>query len=345
MFTEPPGNFMLETEFQLPWVQAGFLKSSSDWIDQQLNQVGLIGCGLIEPTHVVPWSAVYRVPTNDGDLYFKVCPPAFVQEVRVTQLLSLLRPEILPDLIAVHPENGWLLMRDGGPTLRSYKGSDLYLVHWQRVLPLYAGLQQDLETKSHDLLDAGAMDRRLSLLPEKFEILLADTESLLIDHENGLSSRQYGQLVDNLPSFKERCSRLNSFGLPETIQHDDFHCNNIFAGQSGYRFFDWGESCVAHPFFSMVVTMRSIAYHQGLESLAPELTTLRNRYLEAWGEYLDWGSLLEAYELAVQLGAVNRALTWYRLLLALPEPYRSDEAESVPGWLLEYLDSFESFAQ
>jgi hypothetical protein len=283
------------------------------------------------------------VPTNEGDLYFKACLPALKQEVRVTQLLSLFRPDILPDLVAVQPDQGWLLMRDGGPTLRTYKGSDQYLVHWRRVLPIFAGLQRDLAVESDDLLNAGAMDSRLSSLPKKFKILLADTESLLIDQEDGLSSRQYEQLVDNLPSFTEKCFKLSSFGLPETIQHDDFHGNNIFAGLKGYRIFDWGECCVTHPFFCMVVAMRSIAYHHGLEASAPELTDLRKQYLEVWQDYLDWTKLVEAYKLAIQLGTVNRALTWYRVILALPEPYRSDEAESVPGWLLEYLSSLENY--
>jgi aminoglycoside phosphotransferase (APT) family kinase protein len=135
------------------------------------------------------------------------------------------------------------------------------------------------------------------------------------------------------------CATLESYGLPETLHHDDFHGNNICAGDRGYLFFDWGESCVAHPFFTMVVTLRAIAYFLKLTGDAPELAELRDIYLEPWTKFMDRRDLDDVYDLANLVGMVNRALTWYRVVSGIPEPHKSEEAGSVPGWLLEFLEA------
>jgi hypothetical protein len=36
---------------------------------------------------------------------------------------------------------------------------------------------------------------------------------------------------------------------------------------------------------------------------------------------------------------VCRALTWHRVVTSLEEPFRSEQAEAVPGWLGEFLEA------
>ena len=59
-----------------------------------------------------------------------------------------------------------------------------------------------------------------------------------------------------LPEYAERCELLAAFGIPETIQHDDLHDGNVFVRDGRNLFFDWGDSCVSHPFHTLVVTLR-----------------------------------------------------------------------------------------
>jgi len=113
---------------------------------------------------------------------------------------------------------------------------------------------------------------------------------------------------------------------------------NIFVRDGRYSFFDWGESCVAHPFFTMMVTLRSIAYQLQLEANDPRLVRLRDIYLEPWLGYGPRQHLLAAYSLAQRLGTVCRALTWYRVVSNLPDPLKAEHAEAVPGWLQEFLE-------
>ena len=51
------------------------------------------------------------------------------------------------------------------------------------------------------------------------------------------------------------------------MQHDDLHHHNVFRGPDGVRVLDWGDTSIAHPFFSTVVTFRFLEEHNGLAAL------------------------------------------------------------------------------
>ncbi len=74
--------------------------------------------GDIEQPHVRPWSTVLRVPTPDGDLYFKAVSAIHVFEAALTALLASLQPDRVTEVVAMDSERGWMLMRDGGSRLR-----------------------------------------------------------------------------------------------------------------------------------------------------------------------------------------------------------------------------------
>ena len=58
------------------------------------------------------WSAVVRVPTTDGEAWFKEDPPSLAFEPALTAALAPRRPDILPEVIAF--EGPRLLTRDAG---------------------------------------------------------------------------------------------------------------------------------------------------------------------------------------------------------------------------------------
>ena len=79
------------------------------------------------------------------------------------------------------------------------------------------------------------------------------------------------------------CARLADFGIPATLQHDDLHDANVFVGDGRYRFFDWGDAVVAHPFFSLLVrcgSRRTLASRTG----TPRCSAA-DAYLDLWRSY------------------------------------------------------------
>jgi hypothetical protein len=232
-------------------------------------------------------------------------------------------------------------MHGSGVSLRSLVQRQGQIERWQRCLTRYAQVQIDMIPHAQQILDLNVLDRRLAVLPDQLARLLEDVDALCIEHEDGLSTDEYNELQAHLPRFRQLCAELADYGIPETLHHDDFHDGNIFVDETGgtdrVTFADWGESCVAHPFFSLVVGLRSAAYTMQLEPGDPALDQLRDAYLRPWARYAGWADLQTAFALANRIGMVNRALTWYLVVSNLQEPYRSEQVDAVPGWLHEYL--------
>ena len=104
-----------------------------------------------------------------------------------------------------------------------------------------------------------------------------------------------------------------------------------------YRFFDWGDSCVSHPFHTLVVTLRSTAYRFDLEPDGPELLRLRDAYLEPWTAFGTRAELAAGFASAYRTGTIARALAWYRYVTARDTGAAAEDAQSVPYGLKLFL--------
>lgn len=321
---------------QPPWLQPGWLEQASTWVHAALGHQGIDVTGAIDQPHV--HSTVLRVPSTAGDIYFKAASPTLAHETALTQALWRWRPDCMPPVLAVDLARGWMLTPNLGVTLRSLVQSTRDLGHWERVLPTYAEVQIDLTSRVNELLGLGVLDRRLTMLPDYYEQLLNDTDALLIGHPNGISIEEHQRLRQFAPQFRGMCERLADYGIPETLHHEDFHDANIFVRSDHYTFADWGESGVAHPFCTWLVTSRVIAWRLALEQEAPELVWLCDVYLEPWTCYASRENLNAALKLAYRVGMVCRALTWRQVVAGEGEPFRSEHADAVPGWLQQFLN-------
>ncbi|MBM0275868.1 phosphotransferase family protein [Micromonospora tarensis] len=315
------------------WSSEQWQVRARSWVDAQLSRAGRRVTGLVEP-RVRPWSLVWRVPTDDGPVWFKANNPGTTHEAVLITSLAELAPDRVLTPIAVDPAQGWSLLPDGRESLRDLLARDSDLTHWERALPGYAALQLASEPRAAELVARGVPDQRPEVLAGLFAELLDDHRSLLIGAEAGLSPELYERLRAELPSYAERCRRLADLGIPAAVQHDDLHDGNVFAGQDGYRYFDWGDASVAHPFGTLLVTLRSIRHTRKLAAGDAQLARLRDAYLEAWTDRYDRRTLVEAADLAINLGPVSRSLSWRRALDTAEES-RAEYVDAVPGWLAE----------
>jgi hypothetical protein len=285
------------------WTQEAWLEAAHAWILAELERLGLSLTRPIEQPHVRPWSTALRVPTGGGDLWFKANMPALSHEAAIVSVLVRRRPDCVPELLAADLERGWMLQADGGTRLRE---SGLDAGCWEEVLPLYADLQLDAAADRAVLLEAGAPDRTLAVLPTLYEQLVAG------------EARELRALT---PRVAELCEELAGLGLPETIQHDDLHDGQIFVHDGRYRFFDWAEACISHPFFTMTVT------------LTPELDRFRDAYLEPWEGIARREELQAVFPTALVLGGICRALTWRTVIEGMPQQFAAEWAHMVPNRL------------
>ena len=261
------------------------------------------------------WSTVLRVPTAEGDLYFKAVAPVHRFEAALTARLFELQPRRVTEVLDVDAERGWFLMRDAGTRLRELVETPADLPHWEALLPEYAQLQIEVAPRARELLELGTPDHRLAVLPEQLRAL-AETDLRPL-------------AIEALPRFEEMCRTLAAAGIPETIQHDDLHDGQVFFREGRYLFFDWGDSCVSHPFHSLTVILRSIAWKLNLTPGGPELERLRDAYLEPFG------ADPELADLGYRTGTVARALAWHRMVAAREPQFIDEDDASSPAYGLK----------
>jgi hypothetical protein len=299
---------------ELLWTQADWLDDALGWIRARVDVAGEI-----EQTHVRWWSTVLRVPTADGDLFFKAVAPVHRFEAALTARLAELQQRRVTEVVAVDPERGWFLMRDAGTRLRELVESRDDLHHWESVLPEYARLQIEVSPHADEFLALGTPDERLAALPDLFGELLATRPPGLTDDERRSA-------LAAVPRFEEMCRELADDGLAETIQHDDLHDGQVFVRDGRYLVFDWGDSCVSHPFHSLTVTLRSISWRLDLEPGGPELQRLRDAYLEPFGR----GP--EIAEIAYRTGTVARSIAWHRMVSAREREFVDEDDLAGPAY-------------
>lgn len=320
-----------------PWQDPTWLASAHDWINRQLADRACQLTSAITQPHLRPWSTVLHMQTDQGVFYFKASAPYFGHESALTQYLSALFPPLLPDLLACDTSRHWLLMRDSGTPLRTSVKQTLSIEPWRAIVPAYTNLQKAMIPRVAELLSLGVLDRRLTSLPNRLADLLNQPDALLTWQPDGLLPAELALLRRSLGTFEHMCTRLANLGIPATLHHDDFHDGNIFLQPGRIIFTDWGESAVTHPFFSLVVMLRSLENSLDLQPNAPELETLRSWYLGEWSSYAAPADLRAGLALAEQIGYINRALTWNLLISNLSEAEKPTYRHAVPAYLKEFL--------
>ncbi len=323
----------------IPYSSSWFdFANAEKWIHAELIKQGIQITGPLDQFYARPWSILIRIPSSSGNIYFKAVSPESRHEVALMVKLHQWHPECTLPVIASHLGQGWLLTPDGGTTLReAIRGSQDFR-HWQSVLPIYARLQIDLTRHIEEIFSIGEPDRRLKALPGQYEALLQDHQALYIDQKDGISSEQVQRLQALVPDFAAMCAELETSGIPETLNHGDLTDGNIFLSNGHAIFFDWGDSVISHPFFSLRTTFVSLYFSMGIDYGAPELDVLRDIYLEAWKEYGALDELRAAFQLALKVAPISRALDWQRATSKLQGSEKAEYGFAVPSLLQEFLE-------
>jgi len=233
---------------------------------------------------------------------------------------------------------GWFLAEDAGERLREIFARDRDIRRWQVVLPVYAELQLATAPRTAELLKLGAPDRRASALARSYERLLEKRSLMRVGLNEGLTLAQHQRLRALVPQISEWATTISA-AFPDTIQHDDLHDGQVFVRDGQYRILDWGDACVSHPFYSLSVILRSIAYGFKLKNDARDLARARDAYLEPFTSVATAKQIRSAYPIAVRLGWITRALSWALVVENLPPSKKKEERGSVPRSLQRFLEA------
>jgi hypothetical protein len=275
--------------------------AAEEWIRKHVEPIGAI-----ETTHDRPWATVMRVPVAGGLTWFKACAPVQAFEPRLTAELYGRWPDRVTEVLAVDEGRSWMLLGDAGIAVGE-RGNPPEA--WLEALPLYAELQKGESAYALDHIGHGVPDLRMAVLPSGYERLVAS--------ELPLAREEVKRLRDYAPRFTELCAALAELGIQESVQHDDLHVANLYSEGHKLRVVDWGDSSIAHPFFSLVVTFRFLEEVNHLTSFDPWFRKLRDAYLEPWGSGFE-----ENFEIAIRAGWFALAIARIRQRDALPPDAR-----------------------
>jgi hypothetical protein len=324
---------------QLIWQDLEWRKQAREWIHEQARNRSILIKGEIDQPHMYAWSTVLHVPTDQGKLFFKATAPETIHEAALTRALANWFPDCMPELIEVDVHRGWMLMRDGGEQLRASIRPTKDIVPWQPVILRYAEVQVGLADHVTELLSLRLPDHRLHVLPALFTRLLANQESFMVDQEKGLTSAEWEEVKAKSGTFEQICANLAAAGIPESINHGDFHDGNVLVKDGRITFFDWGDADVTHPFVSLRTFLVSIEIALDLEdySLTPEMEALLQLYLKPWERFASKPDLLNAYRLSKPVASVVKALSWHTTITRMGADLRKEYAWIVPELMREFL--------
>lgn len=253
------------------------------WALEHLAVAGRQVTGPVEWPHVQVWSVVARIPTSEGPVWLKSVPDDLRHEAALTALVADRRPDAVPRLLAHDAERGLLLLADAGRRLREVIAHERRLDRWHDALALYAGVQRDVADDVATMLGAGVPDLR-------GDALLARYVDLVDGLDLGADARAA------IPEVGGLVQELTDSGVPDSVQHDDLHDAQVFLGEDDtFTLTDWGDSCVAHPFLSLAVTLDGvIAWGLDDQEGSAEVDPFQLSYLGVWAEAL--GRRLEDLE-------------------------------------------------
>jgi hypothetical protein len=303
---------MLHPHGAAVWGSAQWRDVAVAWLDERLALAGIVRTGDVEQPHLRPWATVLRAPTSAGTVWMKAAGPGTAFEAGLYTILVETAPDLVLTPIATDPARGWVVLPDGGPSLGERLDERELADAIVPALVAYGRLQLGLAPRAGELLALGVEDMRPSAMPQRFEEALEATAAAADPavHERVAAMRG---------TVASWCEELAASPLSPSLDHNDLHPWNILGDARSPRFYDWGDSVVAHPFAAMLVPLGFVQRALGAGLGDPGFLRARDAYLEVFAAVAPPGELAGTLGLACQVAKIARVLTWDRALRAARE--------------------------
>ncbi len=303
------------------WSRPGWLVEAGSWMRAQMIQAEYKEPESPRIHQLWGVSVVLSARSLTGTAFFKCSGDRFRHEPLLTRALASHSPTLLPDVVAVEPNRGWLLMRDlQAPLLGDQPESK-----WDVGLDALVSLQHEWLGRTGVLLELGSEPRPLDELATWVSGTAGDRHLM-----SRLTPDTRDAWTAAVPTMVEACRRLDQIGPGPSLVHGDLHPWNVVANENGTRIFDWTDASVGHPFLDLVT------YVMRTDNLEIR-RSLFDRYLDGWSAFLSREDLKEAGRLALVVGALYQAHTYSKLLPTVMPDDLGQLRDGDIGWLKRAL--------
>jgi hypothetical protein len=302
------------------WSSAAWRQLAVSWLDEQLADVGSRRTAEVEQPHLRPWATVLKAQTTSGTVWFKACGPATAFEVGLYLLIDRVAPEQVLNPIATDLTRGWIILPDGGPPIGDYLAGAELADAMETAMTAYGNLQRTLARHVDQMLALGLTDMRPAIMPMRFEEALRAVGEHVSARGDAADRSSFERVLGLGGTVNSWCEKLSAVGGQHSLDHNDLHPWNVLFSRADrrtwVRFYDWGDSVVAHPFASMLVPLGYMRQHLGASLDHPRVLRIRDAYLDAFSDLGSRAELVETLQLACRVGKIARALTWDRAIKA-----------------------------
>ncbi|MCC6606156.1 MAG: glycosyltransferase [Anaerolineae bacterium] len=289
-----------------PWDDAGWLEAVTLWVKTEMGHNSRFLTGPSETVRRSPDGCILRFPTGKASVYLKAVPSHYAHEPVLTEALARQFSAHITPVLAVEPKQRWLLTEEmsGRPLYETFD-----LRAWQKTMRILAQMQIHFADKAETLLALGCFDRRLARLGERLRLFQAAASHFNLD------SALFVQIA---PQVELLCQQVASYQIPATLEHGDFHPNNIFIAGQHPVIFDWADSAVSHPFFSPAALLGYITLT--LPDMQEHEASLQAAYLQPWTTYRPMAELVRSFEIIRPLATLHYALNMFECWQSRPQP-------------------------
>jgi len=324
------------------WISPVWRLEADAWISAALADHGSNPTGPIEQPRARFWSTQLTVESTTGRWWFKANNPDQAFEAGLVATMAELVPEHVAAPLRVDAGRGWMLTADQGPTLYASGRTDRET--WARVVGDFADLQRQLAGEADALSATGLPSLPPTSGPDHIAALVEEATGYADDDPRYVPPDLATRAGAVLPRIAAAADRLTAGPVPLSLEHNDLHSNNAFVppgpGQP-LRFFDFGDSVLAHPFTSMALPIDTACEDWNVDRNSRDIDYIVDAYLEPWTDDGERGDLRELLDIAVAFGDVHRLATWHRVLPYAGDDELSDFGPAVPGFLSRVVEVWE----
>lgn len=237
------GDALADHPLRQEWARPGGPDVLLAWARERLRQHGIEPVGPAQQMRTWNLSALWRLPTTSGPIWFKTVPDFFGHEGAVIDWIG---PPVAPRVIDFAFGRTLLSELDHAENHDLAEPTQL-----RPMVSALTELQQRARTDVGTLLTLGVPDRRLRTWLDPLTTTV-DAWSRQLDRDE---REALTVLVEGLP---DRLAKIEDCGVPDTLVHGDFHPGNVAGRATDYVILDWGDSFVGHPLLDELAFTRRL---------------------------------------------------------------------------------------
>lgn len=319
------------------WRSERFRDAARSWAHEVLIDLGYEVVGPLTEHRVRFWSAVFTMVTDRGKVWFKATNPGQRFEAGVSEVLARLVPDDVLAPLAVDAGRGWLLLPDGGRTLRDR--GEVTPADWEALVVQAARMQRTLVPHERALTGAGLPALTPAQAAGYVTGVVEELTELPADHPQHLDVRTARRLLTELGAVRRSFDDLDSSGVPLTLQPNDVSAANAFPcgrGHGQFAMFDLGDAFWSHPFAMLQVPTRMAtgAWPERPRADHPLAVRLRSVCGRQWG-FSPGADLERLIDAADRLASLHRCQSWRRLLAHVDVDRLGTATPLLVAWLAD----------